>query len=64
MQHALSQLFAFRGVSRRQGNGREVKAQRIGEENQRWMDDHEVGLQERIEACAHKERRRGLERVE
>ena len=64
MKHALAQLIALRGVGGRQGNRRQMKAQRVGEEDQRWMNDHQVGLQERIEACTDEERRCGLEGIE
>ena len=64
MEHALAQLVGFRGVGSGQRNRRQMKAQRVGKEDQRWMNDHQVGLQQWIESCSQKERRCGLEGIE
>ena len=41
-----------------------MKAEGVGQENQWWVDDHQVGLEKRVEPCPDEERRRWLERVQ
>ena len=63
VEHAFPEVGLFIGVGRCKSDGREVQAQRIGEENKRWVNDHQVGLQERVEADSLEEFGARFERV-